>query len=92
MAADVTDVVAVTSLTSNSSVCRPGFYHSMCVYVSVLWKEYSVQGRFKTLQGVFVVLGPGWNAVMSGRMWQCGLWFGCGLVYVNHRDIVAVRG
>merc|ERR1711888_569571 len=57
---------------------------SMCVYVSVLWKEYSVQGRSKTLQGVFVVLGPGWNAVMSGRIWQCDIWFGCLLVYVKH--------
>ena len=69
-------------------VCRPG----LCCYVSVLWKEYSVQDRFKTLQGVFVILGPGWNAVMSGRMWQCGHWFGCGLVDVKRRDIIAVKG
>ena len=58
----------MTSLTSFAGL-------AYVIYVSVLWKEYSVQDRFKTLQGIFVILGPGWNAVMSGRMWQGGHWF-----------------
>ena len=43
-------------------VCRLGLIPWKICYVSVLWKEYSVQSCFKTLQGVFVILGPGWNA------------------------------